>query len=120
MFDRDCNLAALTFLCSRLLGAAKKGIAATVIFRAYRQAKARRNVRQRCIALRLAHACQSAYNTREQVVGAVRVLQRYWRAYLGQKKYGSILSQDREIDAHKRILQTQREVRHDYVDIWLL
>ena len=120
VFDRDFTLAALTFLCSRLLGATKRGIAATIIVRAYRRSKIRQRVRQRCVLLRLAHDCRSVYITRNQVIGAARVLQRQWRAYLGQKTYGSTLSQRRVLLARKRMVQTKQEMSHNNVDIWLL
>ncbi|KAI9724804.1 MAG: hypothetical protein M1812_000080 [Candelaria pacifica] len=85
VFDRDFTIAALSFLCSRLLGASKKGRAATVIQSAWRHALLRRAFHKRCVAMRLAHDCQTVVVTRDRVITAARIIQSAWRLCLSRK-----------------------------------
>ncbi|KAI9707403.1 MAG: hypothetical protein M1836_000364 [Candelina mexicana] len=85
VFDRDFTIPALTFLCSRLLGASKKGRAAAIIQSAWRQTLLRRTTHQRCVATRLAHDCQIVVVTRDRVINAAKVIQMAWRLCLSKK-----------------------------------
>ena len=78
-------------------------------------------MRQRCVLLRLAHDCRSVYITRNQVIDAARVLQKNWRVYLGQKEYGSTLSQRRVILRQKKskAVQDKPNTSDENVDFWL-
>ena len=81
----------------------------------------RQKLRQRCVLLRLAHDCRSVYNTRNQVIGAARVLQKNWRIYLGQKTNGSTMSQRRVTLRKERskAVQDKPTTSDENVDFWL-
>ncbi|KAL2048444.1 hypothetical protein N7G274_000356 [Stereocaulon virgatum] len=120
VFDRDFTIAALAFLCSRLLRASERGRAAGSIQRAFRKARARQMIRQRCILLKIAHDCKAVLDTRNRVMGAARVLQGAWREYLRRRKDNDTISRRRL----ERRMKADRDkgrfsVEEDSVDIWL-
>ena len=113
VFDRDFTVAALAFLCSRLLSASRRGRAAAVISEAYRGLRTRRVIRQRVVLMRIARDCKQVYTTRSTTMRAARVLQRAWRAYLRRKAASG------RIRGPTKALCQELCVEAD-VDIWLL
>ena len=80
IFDRDFTLAALAFLCSRLLPASRRARAAVVLQGAWRQVLAQRQLRQRILAKRVATECETVVATRERLLSAKTVIVEWWRA----------------------------------------
>ena len=118
VFDRDFTIAALAFLCSRLLAASKRGRAAAVIQRAYRRAAMRKTIRQRCLLAKLAHDCKAVVVTRRRVIGAAGVLQRAWRAYVEQSK-GRCTRPVRRLQVKGNDSKRKSQTAEGDIDIWL-
>jgi abnormal spindle-like microcephaly-associated protein len=85
VLDREFVLAALTFLCSRLLPLSVRARAAVQIQTAFRRHQLRKTAHKRLLLLRLAHDCATVVQTRDRVVSAAVVIQRAYKAYLGRK-----------------------------------
>ena len=79
----------------------------------------RQTIRQRCVLMKIAHDCKAVFDTRNNVIGAARVLQRAWRVYLTWRKANNTISRrlERRINAHRGKETTEAE--DDSVDIWL-
>ena len=80
-FDRDFVVAALAFLCSRLLSATKRARAAVVIQQGWRQFYGRVINQRQCLAKRVAEQCMAVVQAREKLVWAKTVILRFWRAH---------------------------------------
>lgn len=80
IFDKDFTLAALAFLCSRLLPASRRARAAVVLQGAWRHVLARRELHHRILAKRVAAECETVVVTRERLLAAKRVIVKWWRA----------------------------------------
>ncbi|EQL28456.1 hypothetical protein BDFG_08768 [Blastomyces dermatitidis ATCC 26199] len=78
-FDRDFTLAALAFLCSRLLPASKRVRAAIVLQTAWRRTLAQRQLQQRLVAAKVATECMAVVQERNRVIWAKGVIIRWWR-----------------------------------------
>ncbi|KAJ5308736.1 hypothetical protein N7508_004115 [Penicillium antarcticum] len=74
----DTTLAALVFICSRMLSASKRARAATAIQRAWRSHSAKKMEGRREVARELAQNCATAVQVRTEVLGAVEVITRWW------------------------------------------
>ncbi|OAX85390.1 hypothetical protein ACJ72_00239 [Emergomyces africanus] len=79
-FDRDFTLAALAFLCSRLLLASKKARAAVVLQSAWRRTYVRRQLQKRDLARKIAAACMTVVQERDRLIWAKAVIIRWWRS----------------------------------------
>ncbi|OJD18903.1 hypothetical protein AJ78_01087 [Emergomyces pasteurianus Ep9510] len=79
-FDRDFTLAALAFLCSRLLPASKKARAAVVLQSAWKRTYVRRQLQRRDLAAKIATACMTVVQERDKLIWAKGVIIRWWRA----------------------------------------
>lgn len=122
VLDRDFNIAALACLRSRLLGASKRSRAASVIQRAYNQLRTRREIRRRCILLRLAYDCKTVWDARVKVIEATCVIQKSWRSW-SKRKVEKTVNAVPQLQARVRgNLARQSTLSHDdgMVDIWLL
>ena len=109
IFHQDFTVSALAFLCSRLLLASRRGIAASVILRAYR------NWRRK-----ISHRYWSADLTQCKINNAARVLQRNWRNHMSRKQHGNLLEQDRAVRREKKQDREQRFRKSEqHFDIWL-
>ncbi|PGH14224.1 hypothetical protein AJ79_03197 [Helicocarpus griseus UAMH5409] len=84
-FDRDFTLAALAFLCCRLLPASKKARAAVVLQSAWRRTYARRQLQKRLVAKKVAAECRAVAQEREQLSWATGVIIRWWRGVRGKR-----------------------------------
>ena len=80
IFDRDFTLAALAFLCSRLLPASRRARAAVVLQGNWRHVLAKRELRHRILAKKVAAECETVVATRERLLAAKRVIVKWWRA----------------------------------------
>ncbi|KLJ13321.1 hypothetical protein EMPG_11751 [Blastomyces silverae] len=78
-FDRDFTLAALAFLCSRLLPASKKARATIVLQTAWRRTLARRQLQKRLAAGKVATECMTVVQERNRIIWAKGVIIRWWR-----------------------------------------
>ncbi|KAJ5157055.1 uncharacterized protein N7482_008155 [Penicillium canariense] len=85
LLDGDFTLAALAFLCSRLLSASKRARAATVLQRAWRAHISKRDEFRRMIARNLAAHCAAVVQTRNEIIWAKEVITRYWRKHQAWK-----------------------------------
>lgn len=85
IFDRDTTLAALAFLCSRLLSASKRARASIVVQRAWRGYQLRLEAQKQRIAGMLAAQCAEVVRTRERLLGSKTVILRAWRGYRARK-----------------------------------
>lgn len=113
----DFTVAALSFLCSRLIGASEKGRAAVVIQRAFRRSKIRETFHRNMVLMGISCACMARVTHGEAIViKAAIVLQKAWRAYTTLRKIGG-----REEDVHKRrsVVWEKSEIAEEKVDIWL-
>lgn len=120
IFDRDFTIAALAFLCSRLLGATKRGRAAAAIQRAYRQNRARRIIRQRMVLLKIAYDCKAVFDTRNKVIGAATRLQRAWRDYKTRRPDNKVITPRKLTQGAKSGVENDLDENEDEnVDIWL-
>ena len=81
IFDREFVMAALAFLCSRLLAASKQWRAASTIQRGWRRHTALRDMRRRLVVRRLAHECTTVVKTRERLLWAKRIIWSAWMIY---------------------------------------
>lgn len=121
VFNQGFTITSLAFLCSRVLTASKRGIAAMTILSAFRLWKSRQRTREKRILSKLACDCQSVYRTRNRVVHAALILQREWRLYLAQKEGGTTFDQRR--DTAKWLADmTDRERKprfFNHTDIWM-
>jgi abnormal spindle-like microcephaly-associated protein len=106
IFDRDFTLAALAFLCSRLLSASKRARTSVVIQRAWRSYQSRVEAHKQKMASMLASQCAEVVRTRERILGSKMKIMRAWRMYkaAGKKK---VLDDDHE------------ETNLDAGDLWL-
>ena len=84
VFDRDFVLAALAFLCSRLLSTTKATRAATAIQRGWRLFWGRVLVQRKRVNKRVAEECAEVVQTREKMLGAKAVIVKGWRGYREQ------------------------------------
>jgi abnormal spindle-like microcephaly-associated protein len=80
-FDRDFVVAALGFLCSRLLSATKRARAAVTIQRRWRQFHGRAMSQRRLVAKRVAEQCMAVVQARERLLWAKTVILKSWRAH---------------------------------------
>ena len=80
-FDKDFVVAALAFLCSRLLSATKTARAAVKIQRAWRQFQHRLHNQRQRIAKHVAEQCMAVVQTRERLLWAKTVIWKFWRAH---------------------------------------
>lgn len=119
MFDGDFTVAALAFLCSRLLAASRDSRAATLIQRAYRKLILRRSLRQRCVLLRLAHECKTVSVTRSTVIEATIVIQRIWRSYLGRGILSSANITKLQAYIRGNLVRQRLGRNEEDLDIWL-
>lgn len=122
VFDLDFTMAALAFLCSRLLEVSKNGRAAAVIQRAYRKSKNREMIRQRCILIKVAYDCKAVFETRLCLWKAARRLQNAWRAYQRRKRgratFGGSMSATSKVARFEK--QSTKQQTGQNVDIWLM
>ncbi|KAL1970579.1 hypothetical protein VTN77DRAFT_4223 [Rasamsonia byssochlamydoides] len=79
IFDRDFILGALAFLCSRLLSASKRTRAALIVQSAWRRTLARRTLRHRILAKKVASQCAAVVHTRDRILWAKAVIVNWWR-----------------------------------------
>lgn len=86
IFDRDFTLAALAFLCSRLLPASRRARAAVVLQGAWRHILARRELHHRILAKKVAAECETVVATRERLLAAKRVIVKWWRTEKARKE----------------------------------
>ena len=95
IFDRDFTLAALAFLCSRLLSASKRARSSIVIQRAWRSYHLRVEARRQRMASMLARQCAEVVNTRERLLASKMTILGAWRLYKakGRKR---VLDDDHE------------------------
>ncbi|PGH03069.1 hypothetical protein GX51_04256 [Blastomyces parvus] len=89
-FDRDFTLAALAFLCSRLLPASRKARAAIVLQTVWRRTLARRQLQKRAIARNIATECMTVVQERDRVIWAKGVIIRWWRRVRGNRPKNSL------------------------------
>jgi abnormal spindle-like microcephaly-associated protein len=82
----DTTLAALAFLCSRMLSASKRARAATAIQRAWRSHMARKMQHRREVARDLAENCAAVVQGRTEILGAAEVITRWWREIKSHKQ----------------------------------
>jgi abnormal spindle-like microcephaly-associated protein len=85
VFDQDFTLAALAFLCSRLLSTSRHPRAALVIQSAWRRTLARRTLHHRVIAKQLATQCAAVVHTRNRILWAKKVIVNWWRGRKSKK-----------------------------------
>lgn len=109
IFDRDFTLAALAFLCSRLLSASKRARASIVVQRAWRRYHLRLEAHQQKIASMLARECAEVVQTRERILDSKMTLLRAWRMYRarGKTSLKSVLNDNHD------------ETNADAGDLWL-
>jgi abnormal spindle-like microcephaly-associated protein len=81
IFNRDFTLAALAFLCSRLLSASKRTRASIVIQRAWRCYQLRVEAHKQKMASMLASQCAEVVRTRERILDSKMKIMRAWRRY---------------------------------------
>ncbi|PGH29372.1 hypothetical protein GX50_07876 [[Emmonsia] crescens] len=79
-FDRDFTLAALAFLCCRLLPASKKARAAVVLQTAWRRTYAHRQLQKRVLTGKIARECMIVVQERDKLIWAKGVIIRWWRS----------------------------------------
>ena len=80
--SRKTTVSNLAFLSSRLLPLARRYNAAVVIQRTFRRKQSRIIISRRIALMRLAHACATVVQTRNQLIDAAVFLQRAWRNVL--------------------------------------
>jgi len=73
------TLCALSFLAARLIPLARRLRSVETLQRAWRIVLARREMRKRIMAMRVAHQCAGVVAARQRVEWAVAVMQRAWR-----------------------------------------
>jgi abnormal spindle-like microcephaly-associated protein len=81
LFSRDFTLAALAFLCSRLLSASKRARASIVVQRAWRCSQLRVEAHKQKMASMLASQCAEVVRTREKILDSKMKIMRAWRGY---------------------------------------
>ncbi|KAK2765320.1 hypothetical protein FQN54_008164 [Arachnomyces sp. PD_36] len=86
IFDQDFTLAALAFLCSRLLPASRRPRAAVVLQGAWRQILAKRELHRRILAKKVAVECETVVATRERLLAAKEVIVKWWRTEKARKE----------------------------------
>ncbi|KAJ5996108.1 hypothetical protein N7522_007768 [Penicillium canescens] len=82
----DTTLAALAFLCSRMLSASKRARAATAIQGVWRSHMARKMQHRREVARDLAENCAAVVQGRTEILGAAEVITRWWREIKSRKQ----------------------------------
>lgn len=82
---RHTTLANLAFLASRLLPLSLRHAAACTLQRAWRAVLGRRVLKQRVALMRMAKGCSDAVRERKRFEGAVRLVQRRWRAVVSER-----------------------------------
>ncbi|KAN0077814.1 hypothetical protein V8E54_006118 [Elaphomyces granulatus] len=85
-FDNDFTLAALAFLCSRLLSASKLTRAAIIVQSAWRHTLARRRLHHRIVAKQIALQCAAVVHARDRILWAKAVIVKWWRNQSTRKK----------------------------------
>ncbi|KAJ5084823.1 hypothetical protein NUU61_009402 [Penicillium alfredii] len=102
ILNQDFTLAALAFLCSRLLSASKRPRAATTLQRAWRACLRERDHDRRAMAKNLAVHCAAVVQTRNEILWAKEVIVRWWRKIQARKeqeqatRYRTFRSLDRQ------------------------
>jgi abnormal spindle-like microcephaly-associated protein len=80
-FDRDFVVAALAFLCSRLLSTTKRARAAVTIQRSWRQFHRRVMIQRKRVGKQVAEQCMAVVHARERLLWAKTVILEFWRAH---------------------------------------
>ncbi|OJD24887.1 hypothetical protein ACJ73_03750 [Blastomyces percursus] len=96
-FDRDFTLAALAFLCSRLLPASKKARAAIVLQTAWRRTLAQRQLQKRLVAGKVATEFMAAVQERNRLIWAKGVIIRWWRSVRDNRPKNSLARKTRAV-----------------------
>ncbi|KAL4884521.1 hypothetical protein BJY04DRAFT_182695 [Aspergillus karnatakaensis] len=79
ILDAHSATGALAFLCSRLLPAAKRVRAATVLQSAWRRVLFKRESRKRVMARDIARQCAAVVQTKDRILWAKSVIVHWWR-----------------------------------------
>lgn len=79
----------------------------------------RRNLRQRCVLLRLAYDCKTVSITRSKVIGASVVIQRAWKTYLRKRELRSSTFLRFHPSERKAVREWAADAREGHTDIWL-
>lgn len=85
-FDSDFTLAALAFLCSRLLSASKLTRTVIIVQSAWRRMLARRMIHHRMVAKQIALQCAAVVHARDRILWAKAVIVKWWRKQRTAKK----------------------------------
>ncbi|GFF55152.1 abnormal spindle-like microcephaly-associated protein homolog [Aspergillus udagawae] len=89
IFDSSFTVGALAFLCSRLLSATKRALAAIVLQSAWRRVLAYRESHRRTLVRNLALQCSAVVQTRDRLLLAKAIILRWWRRMKRQRQQRS-------------------------------